>query len=107
MRKLTGQDIHAAFVAAHHDENKPPLVDFIAQWEQIPEASRNLYTKMADYLNEQRQEENRLYHARLKGTGEGTFLRAESNRAATEVACQKWNALPDDVVTVLWSKEAC
>ena len=51
MKQLTGMDVHNAFVEAHNEENKEPLLECIEQWDKIGKRSQVLYSRMAEYLN--------------------------------------------------------
>ena len=61
-KKLTGQDIHAAFVHASNEEGKPPLIDMLANWNLVNAYQQERYAKMAHYLNQ--QVETRLNNGR-------------------------------------------
>jgi hypothetical protein len=56
MRKFTGQDIHAAFVHASNEEGKPPLIDWLADWNYVQAYSKERYERMASYLNQQMEQ---------------------------------------------------
>jgi len=57
--KWTAQDIHAAFNAANEEPGKPPLVSFLSDWEKVSEASKRLYSRMAEYLNNRMEESDK------------------------------------------------